>query len=92
MRLKLAFGALLTTVQFAPALAQSTPSAPVSADKAREMFAEADKDKDGALSLDEWKAMGRRERGFRMIDADKDGKVTPAEIRAAVEAYRARNK
>ena len=38
---------------------------------------------DGALSLEEWKAAGRRDRGFAMIDADHDGKVTPDELRAA---------
>ena len=42
-----------------------------------------DTNSDGALDLAEWKAAGRRERGFTMIDADKDGKVTPAELRAA---------
>lgn len=73
------------------AVALATPSLAQDADraaKAREMFVKADTDGDGALSLAEWKAIGRREQGFTMIDADKNGKVTPEELRTAAAKMR----
>lgn len=51
------------------------------------MFVKADTNHDGVLSLDEWKAAGRRERGFGMIDTNGDGKVTSAELKAAMAKY-----
>ncbi len=39
-------------------------------------------------SLAEWKAIGRREQGFTMVDADKNGKVTPEKLRAAAVKMR----
>ena len=74
------FGGLLAAAVIAQspiAMAQDASA------KAREMFIKADTNQDGALSLEEWKAAGRRDRGFAMIDADHDGKVTPDELRAA---------
>lgn len=56
--------------------------------RAKAAFDKADQDKDGALNLKEWKAMGRRDRGFQMMDANHDGKLTPEEIRSAIAAYR----
>lgn len=63
------------------AVAQAAP------DVAKAMFDKADANHDGAISLAEWKAAGRRERGFNIIDADHDGKVTPAELAAAAAKY-----
>jgi Ca2+-binding EF-hand superfamily protein len=44
------------------------------------MFAIADTDADGALSLEEISTIHRRI--FTAVDADKNGKVTPEELRA----------
>lgn len=45
-----------------------------------------DKDGDGAVSKDEWVAAGRPAERFDLVDADKDGKVTTAELEAAFKA------
>ena len=66
MRLFLALALLAT-----PALAQTAPPA-----SPRERLIAADANKDGKWSKEEWLAAGRREMGFAMIDADKDGFVT----------------
>jgi hypothetical protein len=47
------------------------------------MFAIADADGDGALSFEEVTAIHKRI--FDAVDADKDGKVTPAEVRAFMQ-------
>lgn len=49
-----------------------------------------DKDGDGAVSKDEWVAAGRQADRFDLIDANKDGKITAAELEAAMAAMRAR--
>jgi Ca2+-binding EF-hand superfamily protein len=48
------------------------------------MFAIADSNGDGALSFDEVTAIHKRI--FDMIDANKDGKVTPEEMQAFMRA------
>lgn len=57
--------------------------------EAMAQLAQADSDKDGKWSKLEWLAAGRRERGFDYLDADHDGFVTPAEIKAGMERLRA---
>lgn len=50
-----------------------------------EMFKKADANADGKLSLDEFKTMvtkGDAEKKFIAADADKDGFVTPEELKA----------
>lgn len=47
------------------------------------MFAIADTDSDGALSFEEVTTIYRRI--FDKVDANKDGKVTPEEVRAFVQ-------
>ena len=69
------------------AAAQSEPAPTATPTKGQEMFVKADTNHDGVLSLDEWKAAGRRERGFGMIDTNGDGKVTSAELKAAMAKY-----
>jgi hypothetical protein len=53
-------------------------------------FVESDKDGDGFLTQAEWDASGRSPKRFSRIDADKDGKVSRAELREATLAARAR--
>lgn len=50
-----------------------------------------DKDGDGAVSKDEWTAAGRPAERFDMVDANKDGKITAAELEAAMAAMRRQN-
>ncbi|MDZ4375154.1 MAG: EF-hand domain-containing protein [Phenylobacterium sp.] len=49
-----------------------------------------DKDGDGAISKAEWAAAGRPAERFDAVDANKDGKVTAAELDAAMSAMRQR--
>lgn len=49
-----------------------------------------DKDGDGAVSKAEWTAAGRPAERFDAVDANKDGKVTAAELDAAMSAMRQR--
>ena len=49
-----------------------------------------DKDGDGAVSKDEWVAAGRPAERFDAVDANKDGKVTAAELETAMAAMRQR--
>ena len=66
----------------APALAQL----PAPADIVKQW----DKDGDGAVSKEEWTAAGRPAERFDAVDANKDGKVTAAELEAAMAAMRQR--
>lgn len=50
-----------------------------------------DKDGDGAVSKDEWVAAGRPAERFDMVDANHDGKVTAAELEAAMARMRQQN-
>ena len=45
---------------------------------------------DGAVSKDEWVAAGRPAERFDAVDANTDGKVTAAELEAAMAAMRQR--
>jgi len=78
---------LLTALMMALVTGTASAQTAASPDQAKAKLAEMDLNHDGALSLDEWKAAGRRERGFKMIDADGDGKVTIAELQAARAKY-----
>ena len=66
---------IVTLLLAAPAFAQ-----PAAAPSARERLIAADANKDGKWNKDEWLAAGRREMGFNLIDADKDGFVTQPEL------------
>lgn len=64
------------------ALALVLAPAPLAAQPAGQpgkFFETVDTNKDGVMSLAEWKASGRDPRGFAMMDSNGDGKVTRAE-------------
>jgi EF hand len=83
MRLFLA----VTLLAAAPAFAQTAP--PATPATPRERLIAADANKDGKWSKEEWLAAGRREMGFAMIDADKDGFVTQPELAEGMQRMRA---
>lgn len=79
---------LLSIALFAatPLAAQTAPAAPPAGGPAA-FFAKADTDKNGTLSLAEWEAAGRRERGFRLLDTDESGSMTQAELAEGLKKY-----
>ena len=81
--------AILATVAVAVLAASGTasPQMPAPAD----MIKAWDKNGDGGVSKDEWVAAGRPAERFDLIDANKDGKITAAEMEAAMAAMRQRN-
>ena len=52
-------------------------------------FEAMDTNNDGVITLDEWKAAGRREDRFAMLDDNHDGKVTREELSSFMEKMRA---
>lgn len=80
MRLFLVLALLAATPALAQAAAPATP---------RERLIAADANKDGKWSKEEWLAAGRREMGFAMIDADKDGFVTQPELMEGMKRMQA---
>ncbi len=51
----------------------------------RDRLMAADANKDNQWSREEWRAAGRRDRGFDMIDADSNGQITREELRTGME-------
>lgn len=85
-----------------PAFAQNTPPAagPVyqplatpqegSARNPSAALVAMDTNGDASIDKAEWTAAGRKDRGFTMLDANKDGKLTTAEIKAVMAKFRSR--
>jgi hypothetical protein len=86
MRLVL-IAALLTTSAAASAQTM-TPEQQAKAADAMAAMKAADKNGDGKWDLAEWKAAGRKERGFNVADTNHDGFVTPEELKAAIAKYK----
>lgn len=87
--------ALVIASIFAASAAVAQPAPPASpanaagmADARARMMA-ADTNKDGKWDKTEWIAAGRREMGFVFMDADKDGFVTPDELKAGMARMQA---
>lgn len=83
-----------------PVMAQTAPAAPPSpapqspaqaqapaetSPAVAQALAQYDSDKDGKISLAEWTAAGRQERGFVRFDTNADGFMVEAELQAALE-------
>jgi Ni/Co efflux regulator RcnB len=81
---KLVFAAAAAAAMAAGGVAQAQMPAPA------DIIKGWDKDGDGAVSKDEWIAAGRPAERFDAVDANKDGKITAAELEAAMAAMRAR--
>lgn len=81
MKIGLVLSAISLCLMPSVSYAQGSP------DKAKQMFQKVDKDQNGVLSLGEWTAAGRREQGFRIVDGDADGQVTPSELAAAAAKF-----
>lgn len=86
---------LLAALLIATPVAAQTPPAPPETPapegrgaEARQRLLAADTDKDGQWTQSEWLGAGRRERGFQMLDADKNGFVTQDELRAGMARFR----
>ena len=81
--------AILATAAIAVLAVAGTASAQMPAPA--EMIKAWDKNGDGGVSKDEWVAAGRPAERFDLIDANKDGKISTAELEAAMAAMRQRN-
>ncbi|MET3664770.1 EF-hand domain-containing protein [Caulobacter sp. 1776] len=84
--------ASLTTLAGTTALAQEgpPPGPPRQMPAPEDVFKRWDANADGVVDKAEWTGAGRPEERFAMIDADKDGKITLAELKTAFEQMRAR--
>jgi hypothetical protein len=87
MRLIVIAAAMLSAAAVATAV--SAQPAPSEQAEALAKLKAADVNKDGKWDMKEWLAAGRREFGFNFIDADKDGFVTTAELKAGMEKMQA---
>lgn len=80
--------AIIASLSALPALAQAPAANPVQSEAGQRLMA-ADANKDGKWSKEEWLAAGRREMGFSLLDADKDGFVSRPELAEGMKRMRA---
>lgn len=74
----------------AAALLASAGAASAQMPAPADMIKNWDKNGDGGVDKAEWTAAGRPAERFDMVDANKDGKITAAELEAAMAAMRQR--
>ena len=82
---------LIITAAVAAALLAAAGAASAQMPTPADMIKSWDKNGDGAVTRDEWTAAGRPAERFDIVDANKDGKITAAELEAAMAAMRQRN-
>lgn len=81
---RVVFAAAAAVAVAAAGVAQAQMPAPA------DLIKNWDKNGDGAVDKGEWTAAGRPAERFDAVDANKDGKITAAELEAAMAAMRAR--
>ena len=79
---KIVLAAVATGLLAAAGVASAQTPAP------ENMVKHWDKDGDGAVSKAEWIAAGRPAERFDKVDANKDGKITVAELKTAMAAMK----
>ncbi len=82
MRRHLIAAILASTAALAAGAAVAQPPPP------EEIIKAWDKNGDGGVDKAEWVAAGRPEARFDMVDANKDGKITADELKAAMARMR----
>jgi hypothetical protein len=80
----------MRTIVIAAALAAMAAPAFAQLPAPADIVKQWDKDGDGAVSKEEWTAAGRPAERFDAVDADKNGKITVAELEAAFAQMRQR--
>jgi Ca2+-binding EF-hand superfamily protein len=74
----------MRTLAIAAALAAFASPALAQMPSAAEFLKRIDTNADGSISRDEWTAAGRPAERFDLVDREQDGKITIAELEAAI--------
>ena len=80
----LAGAASLLLVSAAAAQPSAAPSPAGQTPSAAQIISAWDTDHDGGVSPAEWTAAGRPDQAYPYVDTDSDGKITEAELAAAI--------